>query len=129
MPFVFPCNRQRISFRRDGFICIRRYYRNSRDRFSRQSHISLASYYISSRKKLLFSKGKSIIPVRLPRVYAYVRKRVFSASADSVESSCCEFGNGACHWLSVEPLWLLVKKNGLIICWIIYLSWFLYSKE
>lgn len=65
-------------------------------------------------------KGKSIIPVRLPCVYAYARERVFSASADNAESSCCEFGNGACHWLSVDLLLPLVKKNGLIIRRIIY---------
>jgi len=119
LPFVSP---SRDAFpARDGFICIRRYYRNSRDRFSRPSHISLVLPPLAEGKTLLFSKGKINNSGTLAsRVCAYARKRAFSASADSAESSCREFGNRACHWLRVDPLRPLVKKNGLIIRWIIY---------
>lgn len=52
MPFVFPRKRRDASSSgRDGFICIRRYYRNSRDRVFPSVSRSLASYYISSRRR------------------------------------------------------------------------------
>jgi len=91
---------------------------------------SLRITFLREGEKLLFPKGKSIIPVyaffflppptSLPlSIFAclslclsisfpclrlcYMCKRVFSTSADSAESSCCEFANEACHWLFADP--------------------------
>jgi len=84
--------------------------------------LTFRSYYLPARKTLLFPKGKINNSGTLASpVCAYARKRAFSASADSIESSCREFGNRACHRLRVDPLRQPVKKNGLIIRWIIYL--------